>query len=150
MSLSNLKVCIVTNKAIRGGDCLFCNWRDIAPVVSQSNMQGNNLSFSSIMIKINYAPPRCFLCFYLFDHIFIVKSYHPFFPIQKNPFTEKLHGLSGHRRPNVIYFDLARGVSTTLTPNLQCGGQIISSEPTKRRAEEENDKKLIEQTNDVK
>lgn len=83
VSLSNLKVCIVTNKAIRGGDCLFCNWREITPVVSQSNMQGNNLSFSSIMIKINKAPPRWFLRFYLFDHIFIMTSYPLFSPYNK-------------------------------------------------------------------
>ncbi len=51
---------------------------------------------------------------------------------------------------NVIYFDLAHGVTTTLTPTLLFGGQVISSEPTKHRAEEEIDKKLIEQANYVK
>lgn len=59
---------------------------DIAPVVSQSGTQGNNLSFSSITIKINYAPPRWFLSFYLFYHICIVKSYPPplFFSYNKS------------------------------------------------------------------
>ena len=126
---------------------------DIAPVVSQSGTQGNNLSFSSIKIKINSPPPSFFLSFFFFFLFCIVKSSPPpppFFFHTINPFTEKLHGLSCHLRPNVIYFDLARGVSTTLTPNLQCGGQVISSEPTKHRAGEENDKKLIEQTNYVK
>lgn len=51
---------------------------------------------------------------------------------------------------NVIYFDLPNSVTTTLTLNLQFGGQVISSEPTKHRAEEEIDEKLIEQTNYVK
>ena len=50
----------------------------------------------------------------------------------------------------VIYFDFAHGVSTTLTPYLLFGGQVISNEPTKHGAEDKNDKKLIEQTNDVK
>lgn len=58
---------------------------------------------------------------------------------------------SGHIRHNVIYFDLAHGVTTTATLNLLFGGQVISSEPKKQhRAEKWNDKKLIEQTNDVK
>lgn len=73
----------------------------------------------------------------------------PFFFYYK-PDTRKLHAPSGHFRQNVIYFDLAHGVTTTLTPNLLFGGQVISSEPKKHRSGEENDKKLIEQTNYVK
>lgn len=61
-------------------------------------------------------------------------SYLPFFPTII-PVTEK-NAPSGHIRQNVIYLDLAQVVTTTRTPNLLFGGQVISNEPTKHRAEE--------------
>lgn len=112
---------------------------------TQRNIQKNTLSWWFVPSKAASCSP-----IYLVTPQFHATSFLLFVPTSSST-PKKWCAPSGQpNRQNVIYFDLTHSVSTALIPNLLFGGQVISSEPTEHRAEEQNDKKLIEQTNYVK
>lgn len=77
-------------------------------------------------------------------------SHLPFFLLQQRNYR-KLRSIRSHQTRCDLFWFSPWCVTTTATLNLLFGGQVISSEPKKQhRAKKWNDKKLIEQTNDVK